>query len=151
MPDLGVSQRTVVAKRPQRPRTDAQLLAEFLIVHPAAEPTSSSLSPRISFTRSEKRLNFPTISSNTSFEIITNSFIAYTVFIVGNPVCLQVKPMPASAMALLLTGSLWLQVVGIGLILYSATAFPVADCTKKSQLGHSNQPAASWQYLAPMW
>ncbi len=43
MPDLGVSQRTVVAQRLQRPWTDAQLLADILIVHPAAEPSFLSL------------------------------------------------------------------------------------------------------------
>ena len=37
MPYLGVSQRTVVAKRLQGTGTDAQLLADFLIVHSAVE------------------------------------------------------------------------------------------------------------------
>lgn len=95
MPYLGVSQRPVVAKRLQGSRTDTKLLADILIVHPAAEPSFLSL-PRISFTRSEKWLNFPTISSNTSFEIITNSFIAYTVLLLVILFVCKVKPIPVS-------------------------------------------------------
>ena len=37
MPDLGVSQRPVVAERLQGAGADAQLLADVLIVHPTAE------------------------------------------------------------------------------------------------------------------
>mgnify|MGYP006875987910 CR=1 FL=1 len=36
--NLGVSQRPVVAERLQGARTDAQLLADILVVHPTAEP-----------------------------------------------------------------------------------------------------------------
>ena len=39
MPYLGVSQRPVVAKRLQGSRTDTKLLADILIVTPAAEPS----------------------------------------------------------------------------------------------------------------
>ena len=38
MPNLGVSQRPVVAERLQGAGADAQLLADILIVHPTAEP-----------------------------------------------------------------------------------------------------------------
>lgn len=38
MPDLRVSQCSVVAERLQGAWTDAQLLANFLVVHPTAEP-----------------------------------------------------------------------------------------------------------------
>ena len=38
MSDLRVSQCSVIAERLQGTRTDAQLLADFLVVHPAAEP-----------------------------------------------------------------------------------------------------------------
>lgn len=58
-------------------------------------------------------------------------------------------------MALLLTGSLWLQVVGIGLIPYSATTLPVADCTKKSQVRQiSTNPqhrGSIWRWYGSLW
>ncbi|MCE8885114.1 hypothetical protein K0F89_18335 [Phocaeicola vulgatus] len=58
-------------------------------------------------------------------------------------------------MALLLTGSLWLQVVGIGLIPYSATAIPVADCTKKSQLRqiptNPQHRGSIWHWYGSLW
>ena len=46
---------------------------------------------RLQGSRTDTKLLADILTSNTSFEIITNSFIAYTVFIVGNPVCLQSK------------------------------------------------------------
>ena len=38
VPYLRVSQRAVIAERLQGSRTDAQLLADLLVVHPTAEP-----------------------------------------------------------------------------------------------------------------
>ena len=58
-------------------------------------------------------------------------------------------------MALLLTGSLWLQVVGIGLIPYSATAIPVADCTKKNQVRqiptNPQHRGSIWRWYGSLW
>ena len=58
-------------------------------------------------------------------------------------------------MALLLTGSLWIQVVGIGLIPYSVTAIPVADRTKKSQLRqiptNPQHRGSIWRWYGSLW
>ncbi|MDC7187060.1 hypothetical protein PQG93_14050, partial [Bacteroidaceae bacterium UO.H1004] len=58
-------------------------------------------------------------------------------------------------MALRLTGSLWQQVVGSGIIPYSAIALPTADSAKKSQLRqnptNSQHRGSIWHRCGSLW
>ena len=74
MPDLRVSQRTVVAERLQGAWTDTQLLADLLVVHPTAEPFPFPLAEDFIYPVGQ-----------------AVAFISYTDFSVNNPFCLQSK------------------------------------------------------------
>ena len=91
MSDLRVSQRPVVAERLQSAGTDAQLLADILIVHPAAELPFLSLAD--DFIHPVGQL----VELTDHFLILffrDNYYIhcvLYIVFVVNNPFRLQSK------------------------------------------------------------
>ena len=136
MSDLRVSQRAVVAERLQSTRTDAQLLADLLVIHPTAEPFPFPLAEDFIYPVGQE-VSLPTISSYLLFEMITTSILI--IFTNCSSFCLQSKAVVRLKQwicnEVAACGSKW---SGVALSVEPVTAVSSVRGAKKSEVRHNS-------------